>query len=61
MLVLSRKTDQQIAIGKDVSITVLEIAGNRVKIGIAAPDSQQILRGELTAQRPLATNKRHSR
>jgi carbon storage regulator len=61
MLVLSRKTDQQIAIGKDVLITVLEIVGNRVKVGITAPGSQQILRGELVAQRPLPANERHSR
>ena len=61
MLMLSRKVDQQIAIGKDILITVLEIVGNRVKIGIAAPDSQQILRSELAVQRPLATDNHRSR
>ncbi len=58
MLVLSRKADQQILIGKDVSIAVLEISGNRVRIGIAAPASQQILRGELAAERQLVTVRR---
>jgi len=58
MIVLSRKIDQQISIGKDVSITVLGIAGNRVRIGIAAPDALQILRGELAAQQPLTANRR---
>ena len=51
MLVLSRKVDQRIAIGNDVWITVLKIVGNRVKVGIDAPDSRQIMRGELVPER----------
>jgi carbon storage regulator len=54
MLVLSRKADQRIAIGDDVWVTVLKVVGNRVQIGIDAPTSKPILRGELVAQRPLA-------
>lgn len=53
MLVLSRKTDQRISIGNDISVTVLEIAGNRVKIGITAPETLQIVRGEISAHQSL--------
>ena len=47
MLVLSRRTGEQIQIGDDVSITVLAIQGRRVRIGIDAPGGYHILRGEL--------------
>lgn len=47
MLVLSRKNTEAIQIGKDVKVTVLEILGNRVKIGIDAPRGVDILRQEV--------------
>jgi len=47
MLVLSRKGTQQIVIGDDIVVSVLRIAGNRVHIGIEAPKSVHIVRGEL--------------
>jgi carbon storage regulator CsrA len=47
MLVLSRKDGQQIVIGDDVVVSILRIAGNRVRIGIKAPESVRIVRGEL--------------
>lgn len=47
MLVLSRKADQRIRIGDDITIVVNQIKGNRVTIGIEAPDGVRILRGEL--------------
>ena len=47
MLVLSRKPDQRIHIGDDITIVVNQIKGNRVTIGIEAPDGVRILRGEL--------------
>jgi carbon storage regulator len=46
MLILSRKAEQSIQMG-NVRITVLGIQGGRVKIGIEAPSSVLILRGEL--------------
>lgn len=49
MLVLSRKADEQIAIGDDVRITVLSVRGNRVRLGIQAPGSMSILRVEAVA------------
>jgi carbon storage regulator len=47
MLVLSRKVDQQIMIGEDIVLTVVRMDGNRVRIGIDAPQEKRILRGEL--------------
>lgn len=47
MLILTRKIDEEIKIGSDISIKILSISDNQVKIGIAAPESVQIYRGEI--------------
>jgi len=47
MLVLSRKSNETIKIGDDVEIRILEVKGDTVRIGIEAPRSVDILRGEL--------------
>ena len=47
MLVLSRKQNEKIRIGKDVVITIVNLSDNSVKIGIEAPNSVKILRDEL--------------
>ena len=47
MLVLSRKLGEQITIGNDIRITVVDVKGSRVKIGIEAPDDVAIFRSEL--------------
>ena len=47
MLVLSRKTNETIKIGDDIEIRILEVKGDTVRIGIEAPKSVDILRGEL--------------
>lgn len=49
MLVLSRKVKQSVQIAGDIRLTVIEIQGGRVKIGIDAPGSVRILREELKA------------
>lgn len=47
MLVLTRKIDQAIVIGEDIVVRVLDVSGDRVKLGIAAPAGVTILRQEL--------------
>ncbi len=47
MLVLSRKKNQSIIINDDVSIEVLQVKGNTIRLGITAPSGIRILRGEL--------------
>lgn len=44
MLVLSRKSGEQIRIGTEIEVTILRIQGNRVEVGIAAPRSLSIRR-----------------
>ncbi len=48
MLVLARKIDETIKIGEHVTITVLQVKGRMVKIGISAPRDVRVMRGELT-------------
>lgn len=50
MLALSRKTNESIVIGNDIEITVLEVKGEQVKIGVSAPKSVPIYRKELYIQ-----------
>ena len=50
MLVLSRKPGERIHIGKDIVVTVLEVSGKLVRIGISAPDHVSILRSEVKEQ-----------
>lgn len=47
MLVLSRKKDESIVIDNDILITVLEINGGRVRLGIEAPQQVPVFRGEV--------------
>ena len=47
MLVLSRKAGEKISIGDGITIVVNRIAGNRVALGIQAPDNVRVVRGEL--------------
>lgn len=50
MLALSRKINESIMLGNDIEVTVLEIKGDQVKIGINAPKSIPIYRRELYLQ-----------
>ena len=50
MLALARKTNQSIMIGNDIEITLLEIKGDQVKIGINAPKSVPIYRKKIYVQ-----------
>jgi carbon storage regulator len=48
MLVLTRKPGEKTHIGSDITITVLEIRGNQIRIGIEAPEEVTVLRAELS-------------
>ena len=50
MLALSRKSNESIMLGNDIEITVLEIKGDQVKIGVKAPKSVAIFRKEIYLQ-----------
>ena len=47
MLVLSRQRDETIMIGDDVEITIVDIRGDRVRLGITAPREIQVHRKEV--------------
>jgi carbon storage regulator len=47
MLVLTRRVGERIMIGEDITVTVLEVRGDQVRIGIAAPRDVQVLREEV--------------
>ncbi len=49
MLVLSRKENQSIMIGHDITITILEIRGDQVRVGIQAPRNIDVHREEVFA------------
>jgi carbon storage regulator len=47
MLVLSRKQSERIRLGKDIVVTVVRVAGDKVRLGIEAPADIVVLRDEL--------------
>jgi carbon storage regulator CsrA len=47
MLVLSRKPGEKILIGSGITITVVQVRGNQVRIGIDAPAEVRLVRAEL--------------
>ncbi len=50
MLALSRKQGEALVLGNDIEVTILEIKGDQVKIGINAPKSVPVYRKELYIQ-----------
>jgi carbon storage regulator len=47
MLVLSRKIGERIIVNDTITVEVLQVVGNRVRLGITAPDGVPIMREEL--------------
>ncbi len=47
MLVLSRRKDESLFIGEDIRVTILDIRGGQVRVGITAPESIKVFREEV--------------
>lgn len=47
MLILSRKLNEKIRIGETIALTILEIRGDQVKIGVEAPKDIKVFRQEV--------------
>ena len=58
MLVLSRKASERIRLGESIVITVVGISGDKVKLGIQAPQDVLVLREELEPHQKV--DKRHA-
>jgi carbon storage regulator CsrA len=56
MLVLTRKSHEQIQIGDNITITILRVKGGAVRVGVDAPRNVTVLRKELTGK-PARTEK----
>jgi carbon storage regulator len=52
MLVLGRKRDEKIVIGGNVTVTILDVRGNNVRLGIDAPPEIPVHRAELLKPLP---------
>jgi carbon storage regulator len=52
MLVLSRKVGEKVVIGNCITVTVVGVIGNKVRLGISAPEDVSILRSELARWMP---------
>jgi carbon storage regulator CsrA len=50
MLVLNRKHGEEIVIGDSIRVTVIEIRGNRVKLGFVSPREVRIVRAEICGE-----------
>ncbi len=50
MLVLSRRPGESVVVGDDVTISILEVRGDVVRVGISAPRSVAVHRAELLQQ-----------
>jgi carbon storage regulator CsrA len=48
MLILSRRVGESVVIGEDISITVLRVKGNQVRLGVNAPKSVAVQRDEIS-------------
>ncbi|MBQ4496376.1 MAG: carbon storage regulator CsrA [Spirochaetaceae bacterium] len=47
MLILTRKTNEKIRIGNDITITIIEVRGDQVKVGVEAPKDVKVFRQEV--------------
>ena len=57
MLVLSRKIGERIIINDTITVEVLQVVGNRIRLGVTAPPGVPIMREELLASAPNSERK----
>lgn len=60
MLVLSRKKTQRLKLGPDIVVTVIDVSGEKVRLGIDAPKEVTILREELELREKTEPQKKAS-
>ena len=60
MLVLSRKLGERIVINDQITVEVLQVIGNRVRLGVTAPAGVPILREELLTTPKTAVAKKET-
>lgn len=60
MLVLTRKLGEEIVIGNNIRITVVEINGDRTKLGITAPKDVPVDREEVHKKKKAAATQVHA-
>jgi carbon storage regulator len=47
MLILSRKVNEKIMIGEDISVSIIEVRGDQVRLGVDAPRNVKVFRQEV--------------
>ena len=47
MLILTRKTNEKIKLGNEITLSIIEIKGEQVKIGVEAPKEVKVFRQEV--------------
>ena len=57
MLILTRRPDESLKIGDQIEVSILNIKGNQVMLGIEAPSEILVLRSELLSEDELVVNK----
>lgn len=55
MLVLSRKERERVKLGDEITVTIVRVAGDKVRLGIEAPRDVRVLRDELEPREPETT------
>ena len=60
MLILTRKVGESLLIGDDISLTILNVRGNQVKIGVKAPKDISVHRAEIYQRIKQAEDKQQS-
>ena len=56
MLVLSRKERERVRLGESIVLTIVRVSGDKVRLGIEAPDDMLVLRDELDSFQPAPAN-----